>query len=517
MSNARIIARNLTANWVGYGANLAVMFFLSPFILHSLGLAQYGIWQLLTVLTGYMGILDIGIRASTGRYIMLYMGSKEYDKVDETIRTGLGIYTYAGCLILIVGLILGFVFPNIFPSVSKDYHKIISVLLPILAVNIWISAVRTVLSSILFAYERFDLARSTDLIMLAIRTIGTIVVLKLGLDLIGLTAVVVGCNIVGLLLNIILSHRIHKGLRLLPLIVKRDRLNEMINYGIGAFIIHVSVKVIGQTDLVIVGNLINIESVAVYSVGATLLYYSNTALTLINQTFFPPLQRATAEGKMGEAQWLLFRQVRLAMVIGIAIYIGFTTFGESFIRLWMFHPQKFPEESVRQAAQVCMVLSGSKLLLLYGFGFRSLLSATGHIGFTAKIIMVEAITNLFLSIICVLIFKWGLMGVAAGTLFARLMTSTFIIPPYACRKAGINYLRYVSVIVSNAITLGVLFAGICFGIQRILPCNNWFEFFAQVSLTLVLYAPIALLLMIPADIKKRLRNKFDSFLLTKIK
>jgi O-antigen/teichoic acid export membrane protein len=74
MAKARIIARNLVANWVGHGANLVVMFFLSPFILHTLGITQFGIWQILMVLTGYMGILDLGVRASTGRHIVLYLG-----------------------------------------------------------------------------------------------------------------------------------------------------------------------------------------------------------------------------------------------------------------------------------------------------------------------------------------------------------------------------------------------------------------------------------------------------------
>ncbi|MBW2186470.1 MAG: polysaccharide biosynthesis protein, partial [Deltaproteobacteria bacterium] len=74
MTSAKVITRNLFANWIGHGSNLVVMFFLSPFIVHTLGVTQYGVWQILTVLTGYMGILDLGVRASTGRYIILYLG-----------------------------------------------------------------------------------------------------------------------------------------------------------------------------------------------------------------------------------------------------------------------------------------------------------------------------------------------------------------------------------------------------------------------------------------------------------
>ena len=41
MSKARVYARNLTANWIGYVANIVVMFFLTPFVIHELGRTGY--------------------------------------------------------------------------------------------------------------------------------------------------------------------------------------------------------------------------------------------------------------------------------------------------------------------------------------------------------------------------------------------------------------------------------------------------------------------------------------------
>lgn len=507
MSSAKIVARNLIANWIGHGSTLVVMFFLSPFIIHTLGMTQYGIWQLLTVLTGYMGILDLGIRASTGRHIILFLGKEEFEKVDETIRTGLGLYSAVGGIILVASFFLSMAFPWIFPSVPDEYHVTVTVLLPILAVNIWISAFRTVLSSVLAAHERFDLARSSDLIVLTVQTICTVMALKLGYQLMGLTAAVIGCNILGLLVNFYFAHRVHAGLRLWPLIMKKERVKELVNYGVGAFIIAISGKIIGQTDLVVVGSLVNIDAVAVYSVGAMLLYYSNTFLTQIGRTLFPALQKVVARGETGNARWLLFRQVRLAMILGIAIFIGFIAFAEPFIRLWMFHPEKFPKEAVAQAVSVMVILSGSKLLFLFSYGSRSILSATGHIGFAAKMTITQALTNLAFSVLFVVFFDWGLAGVAAGTFVARLLTDTFIVPPYACRKIGIKWSSYLSVVGGSGVLAGGLFTMICYGIRSLWTCHNWLDFFLQVGLSLVFYVPVCLLLLVTAEDRKRLSHK----------
>ena len=382
MINTKLTIRNLTANWVGHAASLVVMFFLSPFILHNMGVTEYSIWQLLTVLTGYMGILDLGVRASTGRYIILYLGKGQLVKVDETIRTGLGLYTALSGLILIAGVLLGFFFPVIFPSVPIQYSSTVSILLPVLAVNIWIAAIGVVLSSILSAYERFDLARGVDLIVLAIRTIGTILALKMNYGLIGLTIAVISANFLGLIINYYVADRLHPRLKLWPLMLKKSRVQELYKYGIGAFIIAVSVRILGQTDLLLVGNLINVDSVAVYSVGAMLVFYSGTFTKQIDTTYFPALQKAAAEEKTEELKLIVYKQVYLSSIVGILLYVGYIVFGKSFITLWMYEPDTFPINSVHAAAQVMLVLSCAKILLLLGSFSRNLLAASSSFDLT---------------------------------------------------------------------------------------------------------------------------------------
>ena len=138
--------------------------------------------------------------------------------------------------------------------------------------------------------------------MLAVRTVMTIAALEMGTGLIGLTVAVIGCNLVGLTINWIFSKKIHKQLKIWPLMLKKSRLKELYNYGIGAFTVAASAKIIGQTDLVIVGNLISIDSVTIYSVGAMLIYYSDTFIKQINRTYFPRLQKAVAQDNLKDCK-----------------------------------------------------------------------------------------------------------------------------------------------------------------------------------------------------------------------
>ena len=506
VTSARVHARNLLANWVGHGANLVVMFFLSPFVIHTLGPTEYGIWSLLNVLAGYMGIMDLGVRASTGRHIILYLGKGDHHAVDRTVRTGLGFYSVVGLVVLLAGVALGWVFPTFFRSVPESYHGLVRFLLPLMALNLWLSAWASVCSSVLTAHERFDLARGIDFAILAARTVGTVLVLRWGFALPGLVMVVLACNILALACNRALARRIYPRLRLWPLSLDRVRVRELLGYGIGAFVSSISLTIIGQTDLVVAGAAIGVSAVTVYSVGAMLVYYSQTFLRHINATLFPSIQKAVARGETGSTRWLFLRAGRLAMLFGVLVYTGLIVFAGPFIRLWM-HGPKFGDESVRQAATVMGILAATKLPLLFVGASRFVLNAMGYVRLTAAIVALEAVLNLGLSLVFVLILNWGLAGIAGGTLAARLLVGTFIVPWHACRRLGMSWWRYVVrqggiELLACSVTLALFLA-----IRGLLPAASWGWFALQVASAAAGYSVIAWFVLVPAEDRSRVLTR----------
>jgi hypothetical protein len=60
----KVLVRNIVSNWIGFAVQVAVVFFLTPFVLHSLGDARYGIWALVTGLNEH---LPLGSTFATGK------------------------------------------------------------------------------------------------------------------------------------------------------------------------------------------------------------------------------------------------------------------------------------------------------------------------------------------------------------------------------------------------------------------------------------------------------------------
>src|SRR5215813_5055411 len=53
--------RNVLTNWGAYVLAMGVNFFLSPYVVHHLGNTGYGVWTVILSLTGYLGLLDLGV------------------------------------------------------------------------------------------------------------------------------------------------------------------------------------------------------------------------------------------------------------------------------------------------------------------------------------------------------------------------------------------------------------------------------------------------------------------------
>src|SRR5262245_43834919 len=106
--------KNVASSWAGLGVNVAVGFFLSPFILHRLGDDAYGLWILMFSLTGHYGLFDFGIRSSLIRYVSEFRATRDSDQLTRLINTSLFSYTCVGLALMIPTLIASFYLNHIF-------------------------------------------------------------------------------------------------------------------------------------------------------------------------------------------------------------------------------------------------------------------------------------------------------------------------------------------------------------------------------------------------------------------
>ena len=104
-----------------------------------------------------MGLVDIGVRGGTGRYINYYLGRGEDEEVSNVVSTSLLFYTLISVLVFAASAVLAFFFGDIFPKIEPEYVREAQWVLLLLGLNVWIGFFSSTFSQLLTAAERFDL------------------------------------------------------------------------------------------------------------------------------------------------------------------------------------------------------------------------------------------------------------------------------------------------------------------------------------------------------------------------
>src|SRR5678816_2847734 len=98
MELRRKIARYVLWYVSGMSAGMLVGFVVAPFLIHRLGETGYGLWVLIGSLTGYFGLLDLGVRGSVGRFIAYHRAQGDQRGVNATLTTALMVLCGVACL-----------------------------------------------------------------------------------------------------------------------------------------------------------------------------------------------------------------------------------------------------------------------------------------------------------------------------------------------------------------------------------------------------------------------------------
>ena len=108
------IVTNIASNWVGFAINAAVTLLLTPFILHQIGEARYGIWVLTSSIIGHYGLLDFGFRGGVTQYLTRYIAVRDYDKASECLSSAIAALSILGLFLGSLSIAAAYIVPHIF-------------------------------------------------------------------------------------------------------------------------------------------------------------------------------------------------------------------------------------------------------------------------------------------------------------------------------------------------------------------------------------------------------------------
>src|SRR5271169_1717258 len=199
--------KNVASSWAGLAVNILVGIFLSPFILHRLGDAAFGIWVLIFSLTGYYGIFDFGIRSSIIRYVSKYTATHDLGEVSGLINTAMFTYTCVGALSLLITL-AGCLYIDRLFHIEAAFQATARWLFLIVGASVALGFPFGVFGGTLAGLQKFYVLNWTNIVFSSLlRVVLIVFYLNRGYGLLTVALITVGLPLVGSLVRAVVALR----------------------------------------------------------------------------------------------------------------------------------------------------------------------------------------------------------------------------------------------------------------------------------------------------------------------
>lgn len=473
------LSANAIAGFAGYLVAVLITFFLSPYVIRMLGDGRYGVWSLISELTGYASLLDVGIRGAVSYYVAYYAGQHSDDDIRRTVSSAFWTLSALGALTLLAGLALAAAFPALFKIGDLDPAEVTSAM-AILAVMVALTLPFSLLNSILFGFRQQAFAGAADIVSRILAGIACAYALSQGGGLVALSLITLAGRLLTWLIQLGFVRSSPVALSLRPSWFSRLQLSRLLGYGSKSLLINFATLLIHRMDLVVISAFRGVEFVTIYTIGAMLVSYTFQLVSQLAMSYTPYLCN---DAGAGSPQRLIDRFTdgqRQTNLLAFLIAGGVAAFGPAFLGLWV--GERFVQGSwmLRSDVILFILLAAQLPRALQSISIQ-LLFATRKVTFLMWLSLAEALANLALSL--VLVRSIGLPGVALGSLLPALVTQFIVLPWYITRTFGIPARSYLWTSRIPGLQTGAVTAGTGLALIHWLPPGNWPAFLAETALT----------------------------------
>ncbi len=409
------VIKNTFYNFIGKIWGILVGLFLTPFIIHHIGIERYGVWAIVGVITGYFGLLDLGIGSSFIKYIAEFHTKKDTEKINQVINCGITFYSIFAFAVMALACL----FINPIFRILKIPAQLYSESLFVFWVSLTIFCVSSIFSisiAIQNGLQRMDICNKIALITSIPNVAGTIFVLTHGYGLRGLIINNGIILIAGGLINVSMAYKILPELSLSCRFLSKKMFGTLFGYGAKLQVARISSAISMQIDKLLITYFLSLSLVTFFQLGFSVIQQAISVVLLFLSALIPAFSEIDAQGARDKLIDGYIRGTKYLALITIPFFIFIMAAAHQIMSIWM-------GPGYDRSAWVIQILAigwGTAVIS----GMRSVVvQAIAKTEIEMKAGLIAAVFNIPLSII--LITKFGFLGVAIGTSISLIASAAY--------------------------------------------------------------------------------------------
>ncbi len=413
-AHPRRLAFSSIASLLSQVLAVPILLLLTPFIIHTLGMTQYGIWAVMTLFVGYTGLAEFGLRIPLIKYVAESAAQGDYAAINRFVNTTLATYLIlVGSIILLLTLGLDWLIDMLFGD-GIDVGRIRPLLL-VMLVAFGTELSFSVLPALLSGLQRVDLAAFGEMFSKIIGALGTVIVLQLGWEIPGLVINYLVAALLTVVFLFWLARRQFPRLQLNPFAFDWATFRKMF-----AFSARVQVATLAQfanTNLnrTLLAYFLSPVDVGYYQIAQRTYSVVGSLPQSLVRTLIPAASDLNASGQEERLRQLYFRSLKYIASFALPLFVGVMVIVHPFFRVWLG-----PDEGFRKSAWTVIIVLSSYILLNISSSGYTILHGLGKPQYPMRQALIHLVLNI--SLATLLTWRMGYYGAPLSLSLATMIS-----------------------------------------------------------------------------------------------
>ena len=386
----------------------------------------YGVWVLVSSLSGYFSLVQMGVGPALVKYVSEYNAKGDMEAVSGTMSAGIAFTALAGT---VAGGVIVLAAPFLIYALRvPDSLYAESVLSAKIAGGSFVfSLLSNDFVAVFSGLQRFDISNKYTTLKSLLTTLLNYILVVADYHLLGMAVGTALINVLGVVGAVILLRRLFPTYRFSPRAAFKH-VKTIFSFGIFSFISQIATVMTTRFPELVIGFILGPASVTYFSVAKKLVAVFTTGTSQAASVMFPLASELVAQGEREKIQRTYLKAVRYFMVFSAPFYITFSYLSWNILAAWV------GPAFANDASAVMSILSLSYLIASLTVIPAHFLRGFGKVQFIAKFSVGIAVVSAVM--LYPLTATFGVVGTAFAVLLTQVISLIYI--AYAAKLIGVG-------------------------------------------------------------------------------
>lgn len=470
-SSAKRLSINIIAQLIAFAVNIGIGFFLTPYIVKTVGSTAYGFVGLANNFVSYIQILTTALNSMAGRFIAISYYKEDYENVKK-YYTSVFFANLFLSLVISIPCTLLLIFLNRVVDVPSSILFDVRVLWILIFGAMIVSIIGSIFSNAAYVKNRLELVSLRNIeshILRAVILIGAFSLFLPKVWYVGLATFISGVYVI--FVNMYYTKKLIPMVKIQKKYFDFSKIKELVSAGIWNSVAQLGNVLSTGLDLLITNLFVGAGPMGIVAVSKTIPTYIQSLFVTVASVFAPQLTISYAkDDNDGMKSQLLFATKLMALFASVPVSFVIV-FGKSFYQLWT------PTQDAGTLAMLTIITVLEYPISLVVYPLENIFATLNKVKILSIITIITALCSCG-SVFVLLQFTdnvyFKMLIVVGVSTFFNIIKNGIVVPVYCSKLLNIE-LAYFGKVILKSIFSTAIITLIVYAISLIVTVDSWMK------------------------------------------